>query len=255
MRSYLLKQFLSLFGLASNLLPDFVITNIQVEHVGNDWVEFDSLMEGSEEVAYILSDIQYTGRRRGFRRFPIFRAKIVDESAISRKVEAEDDQEKVLFYTHGFNVPPRYVMNECAEYARDYNRMVIPLIWAAEDRGVFGYGQDRLLNAPTAAEAFRDKLDIAKHIRKSLLCHSMGNYVLRLAARTDAQHRPFEDIFMVAADVNHDIFDESQNNHTNHTLNDGLEIASMAQKEVHVLHSHKDLTMKARRFHWATGGV
>lgn len=241
---------------AYNALPNFVITNIDVEYVGDELVEFDCLMKGSDDQAVILADIQGSEKRRGWQRFPIYRGRIVNETAIIEKLQADIDQEEVLLYMHGFNVPPGRVMEKCAEYTRDYSRLVIPLIWAVEDSSVFGYQTDLMLNAPTAAGCFRDKLHIINDIPKSLLCHSMGNFVLRLAARTcTANESPFHDIFMVAADVSHGIFDTSQNNHTNQTLNDGLEIASMAKRKIHVMYSPHDLAMKLRPFHPATWGV
>jgi len=252
---------LSCFGLSVSSygpLPDFAITNIDVEHIEDDWVEFDRFRKGSDDKALILADIEETGRKLafGWGIVPIYRGRIVNETAIVEKLETDIYQEEVILYMHGFNVPPGDVMEKCAEYTRDYNRLVIPLIWAVEDSSIAGYHTDRILNAPTAAECFRDKLHIIKDVPKSLLCHSMGNYVLRLAARTCTENEsPFNHIFMVAADVAHDIFDVSPNSHANHTLNDGLEIASMSKKNIHVLYSSNDVAMQLRTFHPATWGI
>ena len=170
---------------------------------------------------------------------------MADANSRKRLVHTPFFHEKVLLYMHGFNVPPKDVFKGCKYYTDKYKREVIPLLWVNE-KSPFTYRRDRVLHSPSAAEAFRDKLEVAKNIKKSLLCHSMGNYVLRLAARTFTGPKPFEHIFMVAADVDHDIFDASQNNHSNPTENDGLEIMGMAEKKVHVLHSWKDVAMMVR---------
>lgn len=242
-------------------LPEFAITNYEVKRLDGDVVEFSRFAKGSKTKAYVLEDIEM---RRRFP-FPVFRAKLVDENEVNRRADAESSgwlptlpmfHEKVLLYMHGFNVPPRHVLEACGEYSQAHRRLVIPLLWAVEDRSVLGYGADRILNAPTAAEAFGDKLNVVKHVRTSLLCHSMGNYVLRLAARTsETGDRPFEDIFMVAADVSHDIFEKSQNMHADSKENDGLEIRNMVKNKVHVLHSHKDRAMKARKWHPKTWNI
>ena len=246
-------------------LPEFAITNYDVKRIGDDGVvEFSRFTKGSKEHAYILRDIEVKRRYP----FTVFRAKLVDENEVNRKADTRSRgwlpalpmfHEKVLLYMHGFNVPPKFVLEQCGEYAKTRGRLVIPLLWAVEDRGVLGFGRDRIWNAPTAAEAFGDKLNVVKKVRTSLLCHSMGNYVLRLAARTsNTGDRPFEDLFMVAADVSHNIFDKDQNNHAEPTLNDGKEIESMIQKKIHVLHSHKDCAMKIRPWHpttWAIPGL
>jgi len=72
--------------------------------------------------------------------------------------------------------------------------MLVPVIWPSA--GGVKYSSDRV-NASGAGNAFKTlKKGIDSFPRKSLLCHSMGNFVLRHAA--DATFK-FDNIFMAAA--------------------------------------------------------
>lgn len=239
--------------------PKFVIVNFDVKYVGSNRVEFHAGRKAGEPS--ILTKLEFSGRRTLFRRFPIYEATVVQKDDVNAKlavgvVPTAVYSKKALIYMHGFNVFPSYVFTKCAEYEESSGRLVIPLIWKSENSGVLGYCADRKVNSEGAAEAFRPLLDLTKGIRKSLLCHSMGNYVLRLAARASApDEEPFEDIFMVAADVHRNIFDQESNMHTDDPLkNDGLEILSMAKRQVHVLYSPRDIAMWVRPVQPCTPG-
>ena len=239
--------------------PRYAIVNFDTKSVGNNLVQFHAGMRVG--APSILTDVEFTKKRTPIRRFPIFQARVVDRDDVNAKLTVAGwvptalFSKKALIYMHGFNVFPREVFQKCAEYEEERDRLVIPLIWKSKNSGPLGYCPDRKVNAPGAADSFRPLIDVTKGIRKSLLCHSMGNYVLRLAARASLpDEEPFEDIFMVAADVHRNIFDAGSNNHTDPTLNDGLEIVSMTKRRVHVLHSHKDTVMWWRPLQLCTLG-
>lgn len=122
----------------------------------------------------------------------------------------------------------------------------------AGDEGIRSYMDDREKIAPEAAETFHPLLRVAQSLAgTSILCHSMGNYVLRLMAPPHDQHRSkpaFDKIFMVAADVRDNLFNSDQNKSPDGRLNHGKNIAAMASQRVHVLYSTSDLALIGRRF-------
>ena len=161
-----------------------------------------------------------------------------------------------LFYIHGFNSDPTAVFRSCQKYHNAHSRrIVIPVLWADEQAGIFGYLKDKLCNVQPAAHAFARLVDITYAFpQRSLVCHSMGNFLLRKLARFFAEQVKqgkkkgphFDDIFMVAADVTDRLFDEHQNRSKDRTKNDGLCVLDLAKYNVHVLHSSKDLALVAR---------
>ena len=98
-----------------------------------------------------------------------------------------------------------------------------------------------------AAKAFANLSTVLNQFpSKSVMTHSMGNRVLRLAAQNMAdagEGFAFDNIFMVAADVDNDIFDAGNENRSN--------IRSMLAKDdngkpkgkVYVVHSTKDFAL------------
>ena len=156
---------------------------------GEEWVEFHRWMKASPNQAYILQDLKDTGKKHGFfQRAPVYHAKLVSEDRVNLRADETsgnylaswhipgtsnvrtllNSHEKVLLYLHGFNVVPKSVLEHCAKYSRKRNRLVIPKIWRCERTLLVGWFQDRILNAPSAPESFCQKLDIVKHVQKSL---------------------------------------------------------------------------------------
>ena len=282
-------------------LPPLIITNLKVEPVeGTDKVEF-SRFTGSEDEASILYDIHRTNKRVGFLwRYPVYEAKKTREkSAVLRILgDQKPPTSNILVYVHGFSVSPTDAMKSCAEYNKRQDRkyFAIPVIWDTTEGNLFAYGSDRRDHAPDAGESLKGLLELLMKQsaqsdwahKWSLMCHSMGNYVLRVCAQlrhVDAQGRPepgkaiFEDIFMVAADVREDIFDTDANDYDPNTypslvstafkmltdkrpetlfdigkMNPCLDIASLANNKVHVLWSRKDKALLGRRTQKAVRG-
>jgi esterase/lipase superfamily enzyme len=234
-------------------------------------LQFHANMKPSTQ-ALLLYDIQATKRCVGLA--TIYTAKFVDPTnAASGNVAtvtapppaaashrgAGVPPKTALFFLHGFNSNPTGVFNGWRKYQnRNPNREVVPVLWADHQWSIFGYTPDKVYMADPAARAFSDLVDIANSWafpRRSLVCHSMGNFVLRRLARyvakTDGVNLAFDDIFMVAADVSDQVFDDDQN-HVDPTRPasrdecDGLSILALATHQVHVLHSSKDWALKAR---------
>ena len=128
---------------------------------------------------------------------------------------------------------------------------------------------DKFRKVPKAAKAFAHVVNYPHAFpQRSLVCPSMGNFLLRRLARALAEQgrdetgfgkqrardNPtqlspvetdycFDDIFMVAADVSDRSFDKRQNNNRDPTKNAGLCIIRLVKHNVHVLHSRKDKAM------------
>lgn len=108
--------------------------------------------------------------------------------AVEREKKKQEFKSHYLFFIHGFNSNPEDVFKQCQEYQtkqqQQQQRLVIPVLWACATDGIWGYSKDRRFNAPLAAEALAPLLRIAYAFpQRSLLCHSMGNYVLQGVAR------------------------------------------------------------------------
>jgi hypothetical protein len=111
---------------------------------------------------------------------------------------------------------------------------------------------DREIVVPEAAAAFRPLLNIAKKLQgTSIMCHSMGNFVLKLVApphgTSDSKKPAFDHVYMVASDVADYTFDSVKNKNLDPRLNHGKNIGALARHYVHVLHSNKDLALLGRR--------
>jgi len=150
-----------------------------------------------------------------------------------------------LLCLHGFDMQPIFKWLEtCATCTGQLS--VVPVIWPRADRKLLRNALDRKAVTPEAANAFDPLLTAVENVRKSILCHSTGNFVLKAMA-TQGHARTFDDIFMVAADVERDLFDASNNRSHSMNENHGLNIANMVRNKVHVLHSKRDMTMIFRR--------
>lgn len=222
-----------LAGVLAVPYPKYAITSIDILATSDpDRVEFHALLSNSNETAVILTDIQDTGRTvRGGgwfnrRQNPVFSARVVP------RIE-EVESQHTLLCMHGFNTQPQDWLRACAEYSG--NSTIIPLMWAATED--LAYFEDRS-EAVESALAFRSLLETCIGIKgpKSLMCHSMGNYILRNAAPIGTACRLMENIYMVAADVNSTIF----------STQSGVSIQKLGRR-VHVLYSRGDRALLFRQ--------
>jgi len=145
---------------------------------------------------------------------------------------------KPLFCVHGFNVPTDNMFEEIDKAEKLFSTLgeskdryfPIPVLWSTEGHPLY-YHDDKELAHKAAVglkKLFINLKEIGSDVPKSLLCHSMGNRVLCYAA--DGEFDPgdtddhitynadklaaayagvnFENIFMVAADIDYDIFNK-----------------------------------------------
>lgn len=124
-----------------------------------------------------------------------------------------------LFILHGFNVEPGQMFK--LDYGifgttstSDMSYYPVPVIWASEGNTLlYTKDQGNAFAAGLALQAFVDFIPNDMFPRKSLLLHSMGNHVvINGACLNEAPDVKFENIFMVAADVPCDIFNEKPKN-------------------------------------------
>jgi esterase/lipase superfamily enzyme len=249
----------------STILAKFLVTNVDVQpspssssstSATQQRVEFHAFTKASPTgAAVVLQDIQDTGRTyrstggwfsAGRRETPIFSGVPLNptkvEGVVQKEAQASSSSRSVkspttlLLCVHGFNTQPADWLRTCADYTGD-NCTVIPVLWPASDKRSFwqAYREDQS-NAPATGASFCPLLECLEQIggKKSLMCHSMGNFVLKWSAPPQPPKRLFENIFMVAADVDQNIFDDQQDA--------GKRILSMANR-VHVLYSNNDLAL------------
>jgi len=141
----------------------------------------------------------------------------------------------ILLYMHGFREDADCALQSCSKYnsqdEAERKYLVVPIVWNTvhNDRIVkelLYYNEDRTKCFTTVAPTL--KVFLEKMLKDqenweheySLMCHSMGNYILRIVAQilgvhaqgdVDPRKAVFENVFMVAADVREDIFDEGLN--------------------------------------------
>lgn len=155
---------------------------------------------------------------------------------------------KPLFCIHGFSVQPGFHLKNMKNLnEKKFTKgkfTLVPVIWPSSK---IKYGDDRQASLG-AGKAFKTLSNqINSFPSKSLLCHSMGNRVLRYAASAKFK---FDNIFIVAADVRHDIFHKDYiRGNDGDEKEDGLRICSMLSNrnkgKVHVLYNGADIALNA----------
>ena len=159
------------------------------------------LGKSDDDTATFISDIKQINDKDegGERMFEAKKLSVDEAKAIINKAAA-NGKGKPLFCLHGFNVQPGSHLKNFKDNVNgkfDQGKfMPVPVIWPSKG-GVSNYWGDREDSAPGAGKALKTlKRGIDSFPSKSLLCHSMGNWVLRYAA--DAEFR-FDNIFLCAA--------------------------------------------------------
>jgi len=148
---------------------------------------------------------------------------------------------KILFTVHGFNGNARGYLLQVKGIAERFNKFkLIPVIWPSAGSAL-RYFSDRAFSK-AAGEALQSIKSSTNSFSGSLLVHSMGNRVLRNFASGGYQ---FDNIFMVASDVDSRIFTENYiNGGKEEWRKDGLEIKGMLSQDkggkIHVLVNKKD---------------
>ena len=249
----------------SETWPPLIVSAVAVQPVpGRDGIVSFSTFSDFGETAHFLYDVQRTTQRQQGQ--PVYYAKVASEADVERVLQ-EHNADNILLAIHGFSASPTDAMRGVQSYNKrpDRQYLAVPVIWDTSE-SLATYATDRRDLAPEAGEALlgllQDIIDDAAFVsrRLSIMCHSMGNYVLRACAqmRPDNAAPVFDDIFMVAADVREDIFDTLANDYPEdrnkgnscsidefdqHVKNPGLDIASLAKRKVHVLWSRGDTAL------------
>lgn len=236
-----------------------VLTSIDVKPIDGqpNRVKFSGKIKGKkddDDAVFLKNVIQTNDRDEdGERLFEAVKVSVSEAKKIIDKA-SEDGRGKPLFCIHGFNVQPGSHLNSCKKHQVKFNQgkfMLVPVIWPS-DGGVSNYLGDRYGNSMGAGEALKSlKKGFDCFPSKSLLAHSMGNRVLRFAANAKFK---FDNIFMAAADVPHDLFNKSyiqSSDDPNSEKKDGLLITKMLSRDrsnkpkgkVHVLTNSNDYAL------------
>lgn len=222
-----------------------VLTSIDMrDGDGPGKVEFDNEISGKKDDsdAVFIKNIKVV-REEGGGWFSapkkIYEADLVNLDEANSAVDGMG--KKPLLCIHGFNVEPDAHLTSCNEAVGKFEKFaLIPVIWPSEG-STTSYGTDQDKNTVGAGKAFKTLSKIAaKFPNKSLMAHSMGNRVLRMAASENFQ---FDNIFMVAADVDNDLFQE---NYIKDKSDQGLKISSMLSDKggkIYVAHNRLDFAL------------
>ncbi len=150
---------------------------------------------------------------------------------------------KVLFCVHGFKGDPRgYLLQIKGIEERFQKFKLIPVLWPSAGMQI-GYFRDRALSK-AAGKALQSIVEPTEGFDKSILCHSMGNRVLRNFANAEYKHK-FDNIFMAAPDVHAKLFSQSYITGGNEEWRkDGIRIKDMLQPDrggkIHILYNKND---------------
>jgi len=208
---------------AASIAVPFGITNVKLTDVGDGKKSFTADNQGKGGKAFILKNIIDKQDR--------FEAELVqpeDAKSILKTVLSYEGREETLFYIHGWKTSCRHAINQTVKMnnfdsKKSKKFLVIPVFWAATWNNI-SYADERKEYAPEAGQDFHDLLLLLSTtmnncpVKKSVMAHSMGNYVLRIIAEKNTLKPMFEDIFMVAPDVRWDLFDEEFNKATDETI-------------------------------------
>lgn len=155
--------------------------------------------------------------------------KVTPSEAYEAFVEVFGDTVEPLFYVHGYNNEPGYVFKEASKANSNPNLKkykVVPVIWPSCGGGYGCYRDDRFENAVGASKGLKEGiLGMNAFPKKTLMTHSMGNWVLRGAADERVK---FDNIFMVAADVPFNLFEST---FIKDESDDGIEIFNMLKRK------------------------
>ncbi len=206
----LAQAFFATFAAAGKIVYDgLVLTSIDVVPVeGTErTVRFSGSIAGKadDETATFLENVRQVNDKdeKGKR---LFEAETVTVARAKEIINSSspDNNGKPLFCIHGFTVQPGDHLKDLQSHSKKFDEekfTLIPVIWPSElgkTTNFFDdYDKSRKQGAKGAGKAFKTlKRGIDSFPSKALICHSMGNYVLRNAA--DEAFK-FDNIYMCAA--------------------------------------------------------
>jgi len=184
------------------------------------------------------------------REFEADKLTVKEAEAEFAKVYGEDV--KALFYIHGNVTEAGYVFDTTKKSQDKFvKNKIVPVIWPSEP-GNLDYFTNKGTYLPIAVDELNKLLSTVDEDNafkgKNLICHSLGNFLLRKLASEENYKVKFDNIFMVAADVRHNLFDKEYINRKGGSK-DGLNIFRMLDKDestkepkgkIHVFHNWDD---------------
>jgi len=157
-----------------------------------------------------------------------------------------ESTKKALFMIHGFATRAGYHLADSLNAIKSNNfvkTLLVPIIWPSQDfSGLEEYRDDQELSK-AAGKALQSMIKPMEGLRASIVSHSMGNRALRYMA--DKRFK-FDNIFMVAADVDRNIFDKKYITKGGEDHQHGLKIKSMLRGElgkIHVIYNTGDIKL------------
>jgi esterase/lipase superfamily enzyme len=162
--------------------PSFCFTNIKTTPIlgsKEGEVTFVNGEQRSDEAKF-LYDIQ---KKRN-----TYYAKSTDDMKKIRDL-LNGHKDHILLYMHGFTAPANYSLRCCAEYNSQKKAayLVVPIVWNTHKR-LSMYEVDRrncVTNVAPALTKFLEQMlqdqENWQH-KYSIMCHSMGNHILRIVA-------------------------------------------------------------------------
>ena len=246
---------------------------------GNVIYEFDRTQAESDpnnDKAHFFTDVGVARKGGGWFSHNVFEGTDVKGLGIRDQIDAvakERGATHCMLYVHGYTVQAQGQIEAAmainAKWLREGAKaFCVPVIWPFERPSnwsprrildLAGYGTQKA-GADGAARGLREEIlpylqhEIDKdglksdgtNVSISIMCHSMGNYVLKKMAPETESAFQFDNIFMVAADVRATTFDEVKG--VDETGDhDGKDIARLAKHKIHVCWYSLDLALLGRR--------
>ena len=154
---------------------------------------------------------------------------------IKAELDSMVENPKVLIYIHGMWGNKNIVVKHGVRYfEKEYgsqNDLVIHIIWEANSMNVGKCQSNARNSTPFVTSILRGVLDIP-NISPNLMCHSMGNYLFfEMIEDMQKPQQPFEQIFLIAADVAMPVFDKK------------LDLLPSVAKETKVYVNKKDVVL------------
>jgi len=163
-------------------------------------------------------------------------------------------EKKALFVVHGTNTTAGFHLVDCNNAITHYpfaRTHPVPVIWPSEGKmTLLNYFEDKSISK-AAGESLSSIEHTIKNLetRASIVCHSMGNRVLRHFSEAEIN---FDNIFMVAADVDGDLFHDGYINWNNEPWRQhGLNIKDMLTNDsskIHVIYNPDDEKMSKSKY-------
>lgn len=236
-----------------------ILTSIDVKASPTDEnpkrVTFSDKTNGStdDDDAVFLCDIKEIDREgEGYGTLVDFEATVLTPSEAIAMIEEQKDEsgqpKKALFCIHGFNTSASFHLADCLFAKPKFTKVqLIPVIWPSEGKGSFSkYREDRSYSAAAgkALQSMKGPLN-SLNCGTSIVCHSMGNRVFRSFSDSEID---FDNIFMVAADVDNDIFhqgyiDGGDEEWRKHGLNIKGMLKDPTAGKIHVIYNAADVKL------------